>query len=1568
MATPSYATVIAQINAFIVTNGNNEITANVLNPILKIITDFANNEIGDLDALTTSNKTNIVNSINSLKNALDSITDGGIQLHTGYDTPTITPPTSYNYGDFYMELDILDDSPIQLWQWNGMEWTTYASVYSKEEIDFIISQLQPAILEDRIIALENAQTSVDPKPNELIEKGFNHIIDFDWYVFAQKYRFNGILYETLVTDIITIDPAPTTTDFKRFDVVVFNDDFTFSVVKGTESLTPAIPKIDILTQIQLTVILVEYGTTEPSYLTKQLMYDEGLGLPAEFAVTKTGASITLNSTQQASSGTKCIKVANPINSDVLFLDKNEVFSSLDVDTISFKVKNATAGAWKFFLYSYNSIGAFYQGTVMIKGGKYGYDSQNITDWQTIIVPMYDLFGGAEVLNTGFAITFFNNTGLTFYFDEFSLNGNFTQAPEVPATHTHSNLSVLEQITQTLFDAWNAASTWITTNGANVLAHLANKQNSLATDGTGAKYPTVDAVNAGLDSKVDDAQVLTNVPAGAVFTDTIYNDSDVLKDADALSAVTPTNKLITESDLTSSSGATATHTQSVAATTWNFAHGTGNPYPVITVWNDLGKVIVPQDITMVDSSNLIITFNVAVAGIATAVVGGVGVGNLTISATPNGLSLTGQELALQLASTTQTGALSNTDWNTFNNKVSAATLDTIETRVTNVESNQYSGVVTYATLAELPTTGTLLVSYKVTNDPTTSNNGYYHWNGTVYVKDADLDTAKIKTWVAQSYLSADQVNHLGKDWVANAATLSTDVPGTSSKWVERLSGYTSKAELNQIIEPNTDVIKKDLINFTPLPHVSSDIDDFGNVYVCVFTTNYLAIFKNGLLDNNITSSSYNNGYVSCAIKILNNKIHILLGTSLATLLDNGLSYVEYDITLKTFTDLGKLSTGLNEKLNCWSIVKFNDELYSAVNIEALSNGSEWDSSSSLKRIDLFKLSAGVWVKQNVIHAYNQEWTGRILKSTGVTDDSIGDAIVPIYGTLFVNEKGNLGAYFISLTGSTVRRFFSKELVSGIWLQERVERILKGLFCYAYVDQYNKRKLFVKRYTDSANTFILTEQIVTEVNGKNKFIITKNENEYGSISNFNGKFVYVTRKYLNGKYYIKTYEVSDKTITNTLNPTPITSLGIANINTIPPTFDLKFGDYFTLNSSGTYKFIDYYELSLSAEIITYIKLILGDEVKLVWNGFQWCKILVNRNYNSEINNIPLQGYYLYNEFGSKNFRIPAICETINKNLIIGGDARLTSVSDYAEIDGVICRSGNGGRDWTNYKTVFKRQNIEGYRVHDLSFTVDKNPNSAQYGRIWVFAKEWLANIDPNTNLQYFVDNPNKTTLWLSYSDDEGFTWSVPVERKDLYKVGSFHMSTGCSEGLTMVDGTLIQPVYWSYSTTDNRSGIIKKIPDGDWQIADEVSNTFGITNENSIIQDTDGKLIMNARTSGVTRKVFEMTSIGNGWTSRPDLEVWQDVNGGCQNSFVRYRNTYLYCQPTSYGSSLRNNIKLFISYDKINWQEIYHVTNNSSSGGYSAIIATDNNFGLLYENTETYQGISYLGLNHLRNLLR
>ena len=55
------------------------------------------------------------------------------------------------------------------------------------------------------------------------------------------------------------------------------------------------------------------------------------------------------------------------------------------------------------------------------------------------------------------------------------------------------------------------------------------------------------------SNVAHPLVETAVPLGAVFTDTVYNDSDVLKDADTVSPVTGTNKLMTQDDVSGLGG-------------------------------------------------------------------------------------------------------------------------------------------------------------------------------------------------------------------------------------------------------------------------------------------------------------------------------------------------------------------------------------------------------------------------------------------------------------------------------------------------------------------------------------------------------------------------------------------------------------------------------------------------------------------------------------------------------------------------------------------------------------------------------------------------------------------------------------------------------------------------------------------------------------------------------------------------------------------------------------------------------------------------------------------------------
>lgn len=80
---------------------------------------------------------------------------------------------------------------------------------------------------------------------------------------------------------------------------------------------------------------------------------------------------------------------------------------------------------------------------------------------------------------------------------------------------------------------------------------------------------------------------------------------------------------------------------------------------------------------------------------------------------------------------------------------------------------------------------------------------------------DITSLKMQTWTAKAYDSGDQVNYLGKDWVANAATVAGDVPSVSSKWVERLDALLSKNDVLPISKKLTDnlsniTVKKEVV--------------------------------------------------------------------------------------------------------------------------------------------------------------------------------------------------------------------------------------------------------------------------------------------------------------------------------------------------------------------------------------------------------------------------------------------------------------------------------------------------------------------------------------------------------------------------------------------------------------------------------------------------------------------------------------------------------------------------------------------------------------------------------------
>ncbi len=111
------AQIIALINQYIITNGNNEITAAQLNPILLAMLMQPNDKVGELGDLQTTDQTNIVAAINELVNAAS-----GFQVHAGSADPNVTPPGTFSIGDWYIR------NGTSLYQYNGQTWVLLGSV------------------------------------------------------------------------------------------------------------------------------------------------------------------------------------------------------------------------------------------------------------------------------------------------------------------------------------------------------------------------------------------------------------------------------------------------------------------------------------------------------------------------------------------------------------------------------------------------------------------------------------------------------------------------------------------------------------------------------------------------------------------------------------------------------------------------------------------------------------------------------------------------------------------------------------------------------------------------------------------------------------------------------------------------------------------------------------------------------------------------------------------------------------------------------------------------------------------------------------------------------------------------------------------------------------------------------------------------------------------------------------------------------------------------------------------------------------------------------------------------
>lgn len=316
---------------------------------------------------------------------------------------------------------------------------------------------------------------------------------------------------------------------------------------------------------------------------------------------------------------------------------------------------------------------------------------------------------------------------------------------------------------------------------------------------------------------------------------------------------------------------------------------------------------------------------------------------------------------------------------------------------------------------------------------------------------------------------------------------------------------------------------------------------------------------------------------------------------------------------------------------------------------------------------------------------------------------------------------------------------------------------------------------------------------------------------------------------------------------------------------------------------------------------------------------------------------------------SFRIPSIVKTKNGTLVAFAEGRRWSPSDYGDINIVFKRSLNNGTDWSALgEVVGKGAGTWG------NPTAVYDPSEGTNGRIWLFM-EWNDEFKTQwSDFQAWGDR----RIHTAYSDDEGVTWSDPVDRTSELTPTNYKWDcVGPGIGIrTAYDhpGRLIVPAYGRNIYSDDHGAT--------WQY----ELVSGGTDEGTIVELMNGDLMRNDRpnTSQWNLSKTRRKSVGSisaGFPAFSTVSALPDPK--CEGSILRYNvddpNRIIFLNPN--GTNQRCNMTVRISYDDGNtWPKSRALYNSSNCdytsstvvyGGYSSMVKTsDYCIGALIEYNE------------------
>lgn len=320
----------------------------------------------------------------------------------------------------------------------------------------------------------------------------------------------------------------------------------------------------------------------------------------------------------------------------------------------------------------------------------------------------------------------------------------------------------------------------------------------------------------------------------------------------------------------------------------------------------------------------------------------------------------------------------------------------------------------------------------------------------------------------------------------------------------------------------------------------------------------------------------------------------------------------------------------------------------------------------------------------------------------------------------------------------------------------------------------------------------------------------------------------------------------------------------------------------------------------------------------------------------------------DYGSKNYRIPAIITADDHSLVIVTDKRKDNSIDLPEdIDIIAQRSTDGGKTWSEPVTVAKGEGrYKGYGDACITRTLSGKLVALYVGGpgLWNSTSE-----KPQGH-------------YVSVSDDNGKSWTGPIDiTGQLYGINCpdsvrRHWQSsffGSGRGLTLRDGRIMAVIAVRESKENHKLNNYVVYSDDEgttWHVSQKAIDGG---DEAKVVELNDGTILLSSRTAG-NRLWAKSTDRGVTWGPK---NTWHEIWGNaCDADIIRYTSTrdgydkdrILHTLPNAKN---RTNVSMWLSYDEGTTWPVRKTICKGESAYSSITILPDGTIGVYVEEDES-----------------